>query len=163
MIKFRPQRQLTGLSSEQLHADHDRVLALQKASYEREIAAATAAERARWLQAIAPVLAATEGELPGALYVLREFCGLNRIEMLDQQAKTLDWAAEIEKMRRALLTCARQAEALKRECGMDPESAQALRNAQYQAISVTAHIALGTMRGLGLSDGLGAGEQRHER
>lgn len=50
-------------------------------------------------------------------------------------------------LRAALLTCARQAEALKRECGMDPESAQAVRNAQYQAISTTAHIALGTIRG----------------
>jgi len=56
-------------------------------------------------------------------------------------------AAEIAKLRAALLTCARQAEALKRECGMDPESAQALRNAQYQAISTTAHIALGTITG----------------
>ena len=56
-------------------------------------------------------------------------------------------AAEIHKLRAALLTCARQAEALKRECGMDPESAQAMRNAQYQAISTTAHIALKTIRG----------------
>lgn len=50
-------------------------------------------------------------------------------------------------LRAALLQCARQAEALKRECGMDPESPQAIRNAQYQAISTTAHIALGTIRG----------------
>jgi hypothetical protein len=50
-------------------------------------------------------------------------------------------------MRAALLLCARQAEALKRECGTDPESAQAVRNAQYQAISTTAHIAIGTVRG----------------
>ena len=55
--------------------------------------------------------------------------------------------AEIERLRKALLTCARQAEALKRDCGMDPESAQALRNSQYQAISTTAHIALGTIKG----------------
>lgn len=55
--------------------------------------------------------------------------------------------AELSKLRGALLSCARQAEALKRECGMDPESAQALRNAQYQAISTTAHIALGTILG----------------
>ena len=56
-------------------------------------------------------------------------------------------AHEIQKLRHALLACARQAEALKRECGMDPESAQAVRNGQYQAISTTAHIALGTVRG----------------
>lgn len=54
---------------------------------------------------------------------------------------------DIEMLRAALLTCARQAEALKRDCGMDPESAQAIRNAQYQSISTTAHIALGTIKG----------------
>ena len=56
-------------------------------------------------------------------------------------------ADEIERLRAALLTCARQAEALKRDCGMDPESPQAVRNAQYQSISTTAHIALGTIQG----------------
>ena len=58
-----------------------------------------------------------------------------------------DAADEIERLRAALLDCARQAEALKRDCGMDPETPQALRNAQYQAISTTAHIALGSIRG----------------
>ena len=51
---------------------------------------------------------------------------------------------EIERLRAALLHCARQAEALKRECGPDPEGAQAVRNGKYQAISTAAHIALGT-------------------
>lgn len=55
--------------------------------------------------------------------------------------------AEVLRLRAALRTCARQAEALKRDCGMDPESAQAIRNAQYQSISTTAHIALGTIKG----------------
>ena len=50
-------------------------------------------------------------------------------------------------LRAALLSCARKAEALKRECGMDQESPQAIRNAQYQAISTVAHIALGTIAG----------------
>lgn len=54
---------------------------------------------------------------------------------------------EIDRLRAALLTCARQAEALKADCGMDPEGAQAVRNAKYQAISTTAHIALGTIKG----------------
>ena len=54
---------------------------------------------------------------------------------------------EIDRLRAALLQCARQAEALKRECGSDPESAQAVRNGQYQAISTAAHVALGTIRG----------------
>ena len=55
--------------------------------------------------------------------------------------------AEFEALRAALLNCARQAEALKRDCSPDPESGQAVRNAKYQAISTTAHIALGTVRG----------------
>lgn len=55
--------------------------------------------------------------------------------------------AERDALRGALLSCARKAEALKRECGMDPESPQAIRNGQYQDISTTAHIALGTIRG----------------
>lgn len=50
-------------------------------------------------------------------------------------------------LRAALLECARMAEALKRPCGEDPESAQAVRNAQYQSISTTVHIALGTIMG----------------
>lgn len=50
-------------------------------------------------------------------------------------------------LRAALLECARMAEKLKHPCGEDPESAQAVRNAQYQAISTTAHIALGTIMG----------------
>lgn len=56
-------------------------------------------------------------------------------------------AAEIAKLRNALLRCARMAEALKRPCSEDPESTQAVRNAQYQAISTTAHVALGTIKG----------------
>lgn len=55
--------------------------------------------------------------------------------------------AQADRLRAVLLDCARQAEALKRECGMDPESAQAVRNAQYQSISTAAHIALGTISG----------------
>ena len=54
---------------------------------------------------------------------------------------------EIDRLRAALLRCAKQAEALKRECGPDPEGAQAVRNGQYQAISTAAHIALGTIKG----------------
>jgi hypothetical protein len=59
----------------------------------------------------------------------------------------LDYQAETERLRAALLRCARMAEALKRDCGMDPESPQAVRNLQYQAISTAAHIALGTIQG----------------
>ena len=55
--------------------------------------------------------------------------------------------AQIERMRAALLNCARQAERLKKPCGMDPEGYQAVRNGQYQNISTTAHVALGTILG----------------
>ena len=58
-----------------------------------------------------------------------------------------DLAREIERLSIALLSCARQAEALKCPCSLDPESPQAIRNAQYQAISTTAHVALGTISG----------------
>lgn len=54
---------------------------------------------------------------------------------------------EIERLRVALRDCAQKAEALKRPCGDDPESAQAVRNAQYQTISAAAHLALGTING----------------
>lgn len=54
-----------------------------------------------------------------------------------------DWAAaEIERLRAALLDTARRVEALKRECGTDPESAQAIRNSEYMSISLNARAAL---------------------
>ena len=55
--------------------------------------------------------------------------------------------AERDRFRAALLDCARQAERLKKPCGMDPEGYQAVRNGKYQNISTTAHVALGTIRG----------------
>jgi len=42
----------------------------------------------------------------------------------------------------ALLRVARMAEALKKDCGMDPESPQAVRNGQYMNISYAARAAL---------------------
>ncbi len=65
----------------------------------------------------------------------------------DVGAMTLNLADRLEAAEAALLDCARKAEALKRDCGADPEGAQAVRNAQYQAISTAAHVALGTIRG----------------
>ena len=62
-------------------------------------------------------------------------------------AEHAELKAEVERLREALLQCARQAEALKKPCSDDPESAQAVRNARYQSISTTAHIALGTIQG----------------
>lgn len=69
-------------------------------------------------------------------------------EQIDRlRAELAALRAERDALKTTLLVCARQAEALKRDCGMDPESPQAIRNAQYQNISTTAHIALGTIRG----------------
>jgi hypothetical protein len=69
------------------------------------------------------------------------------IRQRDAQATIATRDARIAELEAALLACARKAEALKMPCGMDPESAQAVRNARYQDISTTAHIALGTIRG----------------
>jgi hypothetical protein len=56
-------------------------------------------------------------------------------------------AQEVERLRDALLQCARMAEALKQECGMDPESAQAIRNGKYMAISYFARAAIAKATG----------------
>jgi len=50
--------------------------------------------------------------------------------------------ANVAVLRDALLVAARSAEALKRECGMDPESPQAVRNSEYMNISYAARNAL---------------------
>lgn len=50
---------------------------------------------------------------------------------------------EVERLRTALLDCARRCEALKRPCGMDPEGAQAVRNGEYMSIVLVALAALG--------------------
>lgn len=76
--------------------------------------------------------------------------GLDRagwLEAADHMQAAFAAVEERNKLRTALLSCARMAEALKRECSADPESPQAVRNAKYQNISTTAHIALGTIRG----------------
>lgn len=49
--------------------------------------------------------------------------------------------AQRDQMREALLETSRRVEALKRECGMDPESPQALRNGQYMSIAWVARAA----------------------
>lgn len=50
--------------------------------------------------------------------------------------------AAFDLMREALIKVARMAEALKRDCGMDPESKQAIRNGEYMSISYVAREAL---------------------
>ncbi len=72
----------------------------------------------------------------------------NRAHLLkaeDQQITELE--AQRDELLEALLKCARMAEALKRECGMDPESPQALRNGEYMNISYTARAALAKAKG----------------
>lgn len=51
-------------------------------------------------------------------------------------------ADELERKDAALLDIARRAETLKRACGDDPESAQAIRNGQYMQISYIAREAV---------------------
>lgn len=50
--------------------------------------------------------------------------------------------ATCDELLAALLDVARRAEALKRPCGMDPESAQAIRNSQYMSLSYAARAAI---------------------
>ena len=70
--------------------------------------------------------------------------GMNRIRLCEEAAD------EIERLRAALLDCARRCEALKRPCGMDPESGQALRNGAYMSIALAARAALGPNEWKGL-------------
>jgi len=58
----------------------------------------------------------------------------------------MDAQAELERLRASLLDLARRCERLKRPCGMDPESAQAVRNGEYMSISLAARAALGAER-----------------
>lgn len=50
--------------------------------------------------------------------------------------------ANLAQLRAGLLDCARRCEALKRPCGMDPESGQAIRNGEYMSIALAARAAL---------------------
>ena len=47
----------------------------------------------------------------------------------------------------SLLKVARMAEALKKDCGMDPESKQAIRNGEYMNISYAARAAIAKAEG----------------
>ena len=53
---------------------------------------------------------------------------------------------EVERLREALLTVARMAEALKLDCGMDPEGPQAIRNGKYMNIAYAARRAIAEPR-----------------
>jgi len=70
----------------------------------------------------------------------------NLKEVLSMQQSTgaelLDLRADNQKLRDALLNVARKAESLKRECGDDPESPQAIRNGMYMHLSYVARAAL---------------------
>ena len=48
----------------------------------------------------------------------------------------------LDELRSALLKCARMVEALKKECGIDPESKQAMINQSYMNISYVARAAI---------------------
>lgn len=97
---------------------------------------------------IAALRAGQQADHDGVMVcVSRQACEEAADALTAQAATIAEQATQIEALRAALLCCARKAEALKRDCGMDPFSPQAIRNGQYQSISTTAHIALGTIQG----------------
>ena len=54
--------------------------------------------------------------------------------------------SEVAALRAALLDVARRVEALKRPCGMDPETPQAIRNGEYMSIALIARNAIDAAR-----------------
>lgn len=58
------------------------------------------------------------------------------------ERRVTELEADNERLRAALLDIARRVEALKRPCGMDPETPQAIRNGEYMSIALMAHAAL---------------------
>lgn len=70
-----------------------------------------------------------------------EIAGL-RAELLKSLADNAALRERVKVLEDALLRVARMAEALKKDCGMDPESPQAVRNGQYMNISYAARAAL---------------------
>lgn len=51
-------------------------------------------------------------------------------------------AAEIHRLQAVILEGARRIEALKRDCGMDPQSPTAIQNARYMGVSMFLRAAL---------------------
>ena len=64
----------------------------------------------------------------------------------EAETRELKALQELDELRAALLDCARRCEALKRPCGMDPESPQALRNGEYMSIALAARAAIESSR-----------------
>ena len=70
------------------------------------------------------------------------------IRNLESRWPPTDWLrklkpeSETARLRAALLDTARRVEALKRECGMAPDSVQAIRNSEYMSIALAARAAL---------------------
>ena len=79
------------------------------------------------------------GEVSAAKDV--EIAGL-RAELLKSLADNAALRERVKVLEDALLRVARMAEALKKDCGMNPESPQAIRNGQYMNISYVARAAL---------------------
>jgi len=75
-----------------------------------------------------------------------EIAGL-RAELLKSLADNAPLRERVKVLEDALLRVARTAEALKKDCGMDPESPQAVRNGQYMNISYAARAALAARKG----------------
>ena len=104
------------------------------AGEEQDVSIDLAAELAR----IAAVTAAKDAEIER---LRAEVAGL-RAELLKSLADNAPLRERAMVLEDALLRVARMAEALKKDCGMDPESPQAVRNGQYMNISYAARAAL---------------------
>jgi hypothetical protein len=125
------------------------VIAAAKAYAERHAAAVTAAKDAE-IAALRADFTALQRAIvgdTGASAILEagrlraEVAGL-RAELLKSLADNAALRERVKVLEDALLRVARMAEALKKDCGMDPESPQAVRNGQYMNISYAARAAL---------------------
>ena len=90
--------------------------------------------------------AATAAKAAEIAALRAEVAGL-RAELLKSLADNAPLRERVKVLEDALLRVARMAEALKKDCGMDPESPQAVRNGQYMNISYAARAALAARKG----------------
>ena len=83
---------------------------------------------------------AAENEQLQHLYRHNENEWQNRYDALHAELASAE--ADAQRKDEALLNIARKAEMLKRECGDDPESPQAIRNGRYMHLSYLARAAI---------------------
>lgn len=74
--------------------------------------------------------------------VATERASVALVRQSDHLTEVARLRAEGDRLAAALLAAARRVEQLKRPCGMEPDSPQAIRNSEYMAISLSARVAL---------------------